>query len=68
MPAHKFQVGEIVHVSPSRSVPGGSYAIIKQLPEINGEFQYRIKSVKEPHERVVRESQLRKSQFKTPQV
>ena len=37
-------------------------------PEINGQFQYRIKSVNEPHERVVRESQLRKSQFKTPQV
>jgi len=42
--------------------------VIKQLPEINGQFQYRIKSVKEPHERGVRESQLRKSQFKTPQV
>jgi hypothetical protein len=61
MPAHKFQVGEIVHLSPTRNVPGGSYKVIKQLPEINGEFQYRIKSVKEPHERVVRESELRKS-------
>jgi hypothetical protein len=68
MPAHKFQVGEIVRVLPGRSVPGGSYQVIKQLPEINGEFQYRIKSVNEPHERVVRENQLRKSQFKTPQV
>ena len=59
MPDQKFQVGEIVHVLPSRIVPGGSYEVIKQLPEINGEFQYRIKSMNEPHERVVRESELR---------
>jgi hypothetical protein len=63
MPAHKFQVGEIVELSPSvgLKVPDGAYEVIKQLTEINGQFQYRIKSVKEPHERVVRESQLRKS-------
>jgi hypothetical protein len=61
MPAHKFQVGEIVHVSPSRNVPGGSYEIIKQLPERGGEFEYRIKSMNEPHQRVARESELRKS-------
>jgi hypothetical protein len=61
MPAHKFQVGEIVHLSPTRNLPGGFYKVIKQLPEISGEFQYRMKSVKEPHERVVRESELHKS-------
>jgi hypothetical protein len=61
MPAHKFSVGEIVHISPTRIVPGGLYKVIKQLPEIGGEFQYRIKSMKEPHERVVRESELHKS-------
>ena len=63
MPAHKFQVGEIVRVPRSigRNVPGGRYEVIKQLPEINGEFHYRRKSVNEPHERVVRESQLRKA-------
>jgi hypothetical protein len=63
MPAHKFQVGEIVHLSPfiTRNIPGGSYEIVKQLPESSGEFHYRIKSVSEPHERVVRESELHKS-------
>ena len=66
MPAHKFQVGEIVHVSPSRDVPGGSYQVIKQLPEINGQFQYRIKSVKEPHERVVREASCANHNSKRP--
>jgi hypothetical protein len=61
MPAHKFRVGEIVRVSLSRNVPGGSYEVIKQLPERSGEFEYRIRSTNEPHERVVRESELRKS-------
>jgi hypothetical protein len=61
MPDQKFQVGEIVHLSPGRNVPGGAYEVIKQLPEISGEFQYRIKSMNEPHERVVRESELSKS-------
>jgi hypothetical protein len=63
MSAHKFQVGEIVHLSPfiSRNVMGGSYEVIKQLPESSGELQYRIKGTNEPHERVVRESELHKS-------
>jgi hypothetical protein len=47
MPAHKFQIGGIVHISPTRIVPGGFYKVIKQLPEINGEL-----SMKEPRERV----------------
>jgi hypothetical protein len=29
------------------------------LPEHDGEFKYRVKSINEPHERVVRENQLR---------
>jgi hypothetical protein len=60
---HKFHVGEIVHLSASvtRNVPGGSYQVVKLLPASSGEFEYRIKSMNEPHERVVRESELRKS-------
>ncbi len=42
-----------------RNVPGGSYEIIKKLPQSDGEFEYRIKSMNEPHERVARESELR---------
>jgi hypothetical protein len=63
MADHKFQVGEIVHLSPfiTRNVPGGSYEVVKQLPESSGEFHYRIKSMNEPHERVVWESELQKS-------
>jgi hypothetical protein len=29
------------------------------LPERDGEYQYRIKSIVEPHERAARESELR---------
>ena len=32
--------------------------VTKKLPIQNGEFEYRIKSVTEPFERVVRESEL----------
>jgi uncharacterized protein YdaL len=61
MPTHKFHVGQFVQLIPSisRNVPGGSYEIIKKLPESGGEFEYRIKSINEPHERVARESELR---------
>jgi hypothetical protein len=60
MLSHKFYVGQLVQLVPtiSRRVPGGSYAIIKKLPESRGEFEYRIKSVNEPHERIARESEL----------
>jgi hypothetical protein len=61
MPAHKFQVGEIVHLSPGRNVPGGPCEVIMQLPERNGVFEYRVKSMNEPHERVVGENELHKS-------
>jgi len=63
MPSHKFQIGEIVYVRPaiSRNVPGGAYAVTKQLPHNGQEFEYRIKSASEEHERVVRESELTKA-------
>jgi hypothetical protein len=59
---HKFDVGQPVYLAPSLelNIPGGAYIVTKQLPEHDGEFEYRVKSVNEPHERVVRESRLRK--------
>jgi hypothetical protein len=56
---HKFKVGDMVVINPaiSRFVPGGVFQVIKRLPG-NGEPEYRIKSASEPHERVVRESEL----------
>src|SRR3977135_2050325 len=49
---HKFQHGQAVELRPALSlnVPGGIYVVTKQLPEGTGELEYRVKSVKEPHE------------------
>jgi hypothetical protein len=59
MPSHKFHVGEIVNFQPvSRNVPSGAYEVIKQLPHSGREFEYRIKSANEEHERVAGESEL----------
>jgi hypothetical protein len=63
MHAHKFHIGEVVQLLPpmSRNASGGVYEVTKKLPEYAGEYEYRIKSSNEPHERVVRESELSKS-------
>jgi hypothetical protein len=55
---HKFEIGQTVYLERSLAVPGGTYVITKRLPERDGEFEYRIKSDNEPHERVARESEL----------
>ena len=62
MRPHKFKVGELVAFNPavSRFVPGGVYEVIKHLPG-DGEYEYRIKSANELHERVARESELTKA-------
>jgi hypothetical protein len=63
MPSHKFQIGETVYVRPaiSRNLPGGAYTVTKELPYNGREFEYRIKSASEEHERVVGESALTKA-------
>ena len=37
------------------------YLVTKELPERDGEPEYRIKGLGEPHERIARESELRRS-------
>jgi hypothetical protein len=63
MPSHKFGIGETVMVKPaiSRNIPGGAYEVTKQLPHNGREFEYRIKSANEEHERVAGESELIKA-------
>lgn len=61
MPGHKFHIGDIVALEPSRlhQASGGAYEVTKLLPKSDvGEYGYRIKTGNEPHERVVLESQL----------
>lgn len=61
MAEHKFRAGQRVTLAASftsrRSASAG-YVVTMQLPERGGEFEYRIKSTSEPHERVARESEL----------
>jgi hypothetical protein len=61
MATHKFRVGQKVQLVATLFEAVGDYEIVRQLPDAYGEFYYRIKSADEPHERVVKESQLCKS-------
>jgi len=60
MAAHKFKAGQQVIVAPHRpsGVTGGTFKIVRVLPEERGVWQYRVKSVADGHERVVLESDL----------
>jgi hypothetical protein len=61
MAEHKFRAGQSVTLSANfanRNAGGAGYVVTRQLPERGGEFEYRVKSVSEPHERVARESEL----------
>jgi hypothetical protein len=60
--AHKFHIGQLVEFRPKKGSPisaaRGAYEILKQLPERDGELQYRIKNAAEQHERIALESEL----------
>jgi hypothetical protein len=60
MSVHKFKVGDTVFVRAARHLnfPGGAYVITAVLPERNGEIEYRLRNTREPHERLIAESQL----------
>ena len=58
---HKFHLGQAVeyHVPRGIDAPRGAYIVTAKLPERDGEFEYRIRSAMEQHERMARESELR---------
>jgi len=61
MPAHKFKIGQSVSFMSGPFGRGGTnsvYKVTHLLPPEGDDFQYRIKNASEPHERVVKESQL----------
>jgi hypothetical protein len=62
--AHKFRVGESVHLTAGIFARGGAgnvYKVTQLLPSDGDEQQYRIKSASEPHERVAKQSQLERA-------
>lgn len=56
----KFRSGQVVRLcrSPYRQSVAGEYKIIRSLPSEGGEIEYRVKSLREPYERVVKESEM----------
>jgi hypothetical protein len=62
MAGHKFEVGRVVRLQARHDAvaPPGSYEIMRQLPSGDAERdpQYRVKSVLDGHERMVKESDL----------
>ena len=62
MATHKFEIGRVVRSQqrPDGVIPPGSYEVIRQLPSRDAERdpQYRVKSVLDGHERIVRESEI----------
>jgi hypothetical protein len=58
---HKFRVGQKVRLVAPVFEPAGDYEIVRQLPDVHGESYYRIKNADEPHQRVVKETRLRKA-------
>jgi hypothetical protein len=60
MLCHKFKIGRMVEFVPSdlRLTPLGRFEILFRLPIESGVAQYRIKSLKDGHQRVAMESDL----------
>ena len=58
--SHKFKIGQSVNYTsgPFGASASGVYQITQLLPPEGDDFQYKIKSAAEPHERVAKESQL----------
>src|SRR5215813_6698411 len=58
---HKFKIGQSVNYTSGpfgAGIATGVYKITRLLPPEGNDFQYKIKSAAEPHERVAKESQL----------
>ena len=58
---HSFITGNVVRLSirfPPRKAAPGPYNVVAQLPERDGQLQYRIKSGCEPFYRTVTENEL----------
>jgi hypothetical protein len=73
MPIHKFHIGQTVLYRSSTRIqdaPGGAYEITRRLPQnTDGQFEYRIRSSREAHERLAGENELIEAvAFEVPRV
>lgn len=63
MALHIFAVGQRVQLAFGRSygdAPPGIYTVVRLLPNGSNGHEYRVKSTRDGHERVVREVQIRR--------
>lgn len=60
MTAPKFKPGQTVTVTPTvaGNAPRGRFKVVRALPAEHGVNQYRIQSVLDGHERVVKEIEI----------
>jgi hypothetical protein len=64
IPTHLYEIGEMVTFDPRGGYlqnPHDAFSVLAQLPPLGNEFQYRIKSVNEPYQRVAAEHQLKRA-------
>jgi len=57
MSEHRFRVGQAV-IFVGREKASCTFKITRLMPPEGGDFQYRIRNANEPHDRVVKESDL----------
>jgi hypothetical protein len=60
MNSRKYRAGQTVTMTPNRAraTPKGRFEVVRLMPAEHGNYQYRIRSVMDGHERVVQESEL----------
>ncbi len=66
MPLHSFAVGQMLEFDPGKfdgTNTRGAYTVVRLLPNDGSDREYRVRSARDGHERVVRESQLRRGPF-----
>jgi len=63
MPLHSFALGQVLEFNPGKfdgTGARGTYTVVRLLPNDGNDREYQVKNVRDGHERVVRESQLRR--------
>jgi hypothetical protein len=58
---HRFKIGDQVQFTPyggNTAAPRRPYKITRLLPAVGDDNQYRIQSVEDGHERVVKENEI----------
>lgn len=71
MPRHRFRIGQMVELDPIQAavpVAGRQYKIVELLPQAWGDVRYRIKSVLEELDRVVKENEFGTAQGIRPDI